>query len=342
MPCCRSSRNLEPVKRSHEASGREAPRIGIDLGGTKIEIAALDATGAWVLRRRIPTPPGTYTGILDAIADLVADAERKLGPRANVGVGTPGSLSPRDGRIRNANSTLLNGKPLASDLAARLEREVRLANDADCFTLSEGTDGAAAGASIAFGVILGTGVGGGIAVEGKLLRGPNAIAGEWGHNPLPWPNADERPGPPCYCGKFGCIETFVSGPGLEREYAASSERRTDAREIVARAAAGEELARACLERYAERLARALASAINLLDPDAIVLGGGLSNADVLYELVPRLLPRYVFSDVVSTPLRRAAHGDSSGVRGAAWLWPAAPRISRAQKLGATTDSDRSD
>ncbi len=296
------------------------PRIGVDLGGTKIEGIVLEADGRIAQRERLVTPAGDYLATLAAVAGLVERLEERRGSRCSVGIGTPGSLSPASGRLRNANSTCLNDRPIDVDLAARLARPVRIANDADCFALSEASDGAACGVSSVFGVIIGTGTGGGIVIDGKLLHGPNAIAGEWGHNPLPWPNDHERPGPPCYCGKPGCIETFLSGPGLSRDYAGDS--RLSARTIAQRAAAGEPAAQACLGRYEDRLARSLASVINIVDPEAIVLGGGLSNIARLYKAVPRLWRRYVFSDVVRTRLLPPAHGDSSGARGAAWLWPA--------------------
>lgn len=295
-------------------------RIGIDLGGSKIEGIVLCAYGDILARRRIATPAGDYAATLRAVCELVAALERQSGRNCSVGVGTPGALSPGDGLLRNANSTWLNGRPLDRDLSERLGRPVRTANDADCFALSEASDGAAAGAVSVFGVIVGTGTGGGIVIGGRLLQGPNAIAGEWGHNPLPWPQDQERPGPACYCGKQGCIETFLSGPGLARDYA-PDEAGPNAAQIVQRAADGEPAAEACLARYEDRMARALAGVINILDPEVIVLGGGLSQIDRLYHKVPRLWPHYVFSDVVRTRLVPPMHGDSSGVRGAAWLWP---------------------
>ncbi len=302
-------------------------RIGIDLGGTKIEAVALGAGSEVLARRRRPSPRGDYRATVEALAELVAELERELGLEGTVGIGIPGAVSPASGLIKNANSTWLIGRPFERDVAAALGRPVRVENDANCFALSEATDGAAAGASVVFGVILGTGVGGGVVVDGRALRGRNAIGGEWGHNPLPWPSDDERPGPPCYCGQRGCIETFLSGPGLARDYAAAQGLATDheaapaAEQLVARAAAGEAAAEAALERYEDRLARALASVINLLDPDVIVLGGGLSNLERLYRSLPELLPAHVFSDRVDTPIVPPRHGDSSGVRGAAWLWP---------------------
>jgi fructokinase len=297
-------------------------RFGIDLGGTKTEIVGLDDAGTEVLRRRLPTPRDDYQETLNMIATLVRDAEVTLGRRGSVGIGTPGSLSPATGLLRGSNSVCLNGKPIKVDLEARLGREVRIANDANCFALSEATDGAARGAEVAFGAILGTGVGGGIVVRGHVLSGRNAIAGEWGHNPLPWAGDDERPGPPCFCGHCGCIETFLSGPGMERDYFALAGDRLPAQEIVRRAADGDAQAEAALLRYERRLAKALASIINVLDPDVIVLGGGLSNIDRLYANVPAQWDRWIFSDRVDTRLVRHLHGDSSGVRGAAWLWNA--------------------
>ena len=294
-------------------------RIGIDLGGTKIEALALDDEGVELSRRRSATPRGDYDATIQAMVDHVAAMESETGRRGSVGVGIPGAESLATGLIKNANSVWLIGKPLAADLAAALDRPVRLANDANCFVLSEATDGAAAGADVAFGVILGTGVGGGCVVGGRILAGVNGICGEWGHNPLPWPADDERPGPPCYCGLEGCIETFLSGPGLARDYAADG--GTGPSEIARLAAAGEPAARAALERYCDRLARALSTVINMLDPDVIVLGGGMSNIAVLYDSVPGRWGSYVFSDRVDTRLRPAKFGDASGVRGAAWLWP---------------------
>ena len=291
-------------------------RIGIDLGGTKIELLALDLEGREVFRKRVPTPQGDYEATVRSLATLVAQAERELGSRATVGIGIPGALSLIDGRVKNANSTCIIGKPLKEDLEAALGREVRLANDANCFALSEATDGAGKGAAVVFGVILGTGVGGGIVVHGRVLTGPNAIAGEWGHNPLPLPKEADLPLAECYCGRRGCIEAYLSGPGLARD----AGKGLDAAEVVARAARGEGECEAALARYEERLARSLAGVINILDPHVIVLGGGLSKVGRLYARVPVLWRPYVFSDRVSTRLARNAHGDSSGVRGAAWLW----------------------
>ena len=265
-------------------------RIGLDLGGTKIEIIALDAAGAEVYRRRVSTPRGSYEGTIAAIVDLVAAAERTIGERGTVGVGMPGAISPATGLVKNANSTWIIGRPLDVDLAAALARPVRCANDANCFALSEATDGAAAGAEIVFGVIVGTGTGGGIVVDGHLCTGPNAIAGEWGHSPLPWPDDDERPGPPCYCGKHGCIETWLSGPGLAHDHERTTGTRLEATEIAEGAAAGDSACDATLARYERRMARALATIINVLDPNVVVLGGGMSNIARLYERVPPLLP----------------------------------------------------
>ncbi len=295
-------------------------RLGIDLGGTKIEGIALDDSGRILARRRLASPQGDYRATVDAVADLALALERETGRRGSVGVGIPGALSPATGRIKNANSTWLIGAALDRDLAERLGRPVRLANDADCFALSEAVDGAGAGARSLFGAILGTGVGGGLVVDGRLVSGPNAIAGEWGHNPLPWPEAEERPGRSCYCGQHGCIETFLSGPGLARDHESVAGEALEPEQIVARAAAGDAAAEATLARYEERLSRALASVINLLDPEVIVLGGGLSGIDRLYRSVPRLLPARVFGGEVETVIRPPRHGDSSGVRGAAWLW----------------------
>jgi fructokinase len=304
-------------------------RIGIDLGGTKIEAIALAPDGTELARRRVPTPRGDYDATLAALAELVHGFEHQVMARCRVGIGMPGAVSPATGLVKNANSTWLNGRPFRRDLERALGRPVALANDADCFALSEATDGAGAGARVVFGVILGTGVGGGIVVDGRLLDGPNAIAGEWGHNPLPWPEDDERPGPPCYCGRSGCIETFLSGPGLARDHAraeALPERESlPSTEIAARAAAGDAGCRRALGRYEQRLARALAHVINLLDPHAIVLGGGLSALPSLYERVPALWSRWVFSDRVETRLLPPRHGDASGVRGAAWLAATARR-----------------
>ncbi len=295
------------------------PRIGIDLGGTKIEGILLSPDGAIAHRERIATPR-SYDGSITAIVALVDALERAGGVRATVGVGIPGAIAVDTGLVKNANSTWLIGHPLADDLARMLERPVRVMNDANCFAISEATDGAGRDAECVFGVILGTGVGGGIVIRGSLHNGANLIAGEWGHNPLPWMTAEEFPGPECYCGRRGCIETFVSGPRFEAAFTERSARRLDAAEIARLAASGDADAVAVLRRYENQLARALSSAINLLDPDVIVLGGGMSNIATLPAAVSAALPRYVFSDDVRTRVVRNAHGDSSGVRGAAWLW----------------------
>jgi fructokinase len=295
-------------------------RIGIDLGGTKIEGIALDNAGRVLASQRNATPRGEYHTILRAIADVVSQLEQATGQRGSVGIGTPGALSPASGLLRNSNSTELNGQPVRTDLETLLGREIRIANDANCFALSEAVDGAAAGAACVFGVILGTGVGGGVVLHGRVWNGRNAIGGEWGHNPLPWPADDERPGPACYCGRQGCIETFLSGPGLERDYAAQSGKQLHGPQIVALCEGRDPVAEAVLQRYEQRLARALAHIINVLDPDIIVLGGGLSKLQRLYRNVPAVWGQYIFSDVVNTQLLPPKYGDASGVRGAAWLW----------------------
>ena len=301
-------------------SRTDGPRIGIDLGGTKIEAVLMDPAGEILRRERVPTPRDDYRVTIETIHQLVEQLERDLGAPATVGIGTPGAISPATGLVKNANSVWLNGKPLLHDLQRELNREVRMANDADCFALSEAIDGAGRDAEIVFGVILGTGVGGGIVVGRRLLAGPNAIAGEWGHNGLPWPRDEERPGPPCYCGLTGCIETFLSGPGLERDHAAVVGASLSGAEIVAAAEEGDAQADAAMQRYQQRLARALAAVINVVDPHVIVLGGGLSQVLRLYENVPSLWEPFVFSDRVDTRLVPPVHGDSGGVRGAAWLW----------------------
>jgi fructokinase len=297
-------------------------RIGIDLGGTKIEGIVLAPDGHELIRERIPTPSGDYRGTLSAVHELVLRLESRAGGPCSVGIGLPGSVSRATARVKNSNSTCLNGQPLYYDLEALLDRRLRFANDADCFALSEATDGAAAGVAVVFGVIVGTGTGGGIVVNGRLLHGPNGIAGEWGHNPLPWPGTGELPGPACYCGKEGCIEAWLSGPALARDHRQHSGESLEAVEISRRALAGNVLARQTLDRYLDRMARALASVINIIDPEVIVIGGGVSNMASLYEEVVRRWGNYVFSDRVDTKLVTAMHGDSSGVRGAAWLWPA--------------------
>jgi fructokinase len=283
-------------------------RIGIDLGGTKIEALALDAAGREVFRKRVPTPRGDYAATVDAVSSLVSEIGE-----GTVGIGIPGALSRATGLVKNANSTWLIGRPLKQDLEKILNREIKIENDANCFALSEAVDGAGKGAAVVFGVILGTGVGGGIAVHGNVIQGVNAIAGEWGHNPLPLPTVADLPLPACYCGRSGCIETYLSGPGLSRDHEKITGDWLSPEAIVS-------LGQHSLERYVERLARAIASVINVLDPEVIVLGGGMSNAAKLYTEVPRLWSRYVFSDRVATRLARPVHGDSSGVRGAAWLW----------------------
>ncbi len=302
-------------------------RIGIDLGGTKIEGVALADSGQVLARRRVATPR-SYEATVTAIADLVIALERDTPPAllpASVGIGIPGAVVPSTGLVKNANSVWLIGQPLGRDLETRLARPVRLANDANCFALSEATDGAAAGDAVVFGVILGTGVGGGIVVNGHCVVGANLIAGEWGHNPLPWPADDERPGPSCYCGKSGCIESWLSGPGFERDHAARTGTLLSAPDIASRATHGHHDAIASLTRYQHRLARALASVINLLDPDVIVLGGGMSNVPALADATRALLSAWVFSDALQTRVVQNVHGDSSGVRGAAWLWPTSAR-----------------
>lgn len=302
----------------------EAISVGVDLGGTKIEIAALDKSGMILDRQRVATPQGQYEQTLDAVADLVKQVEARLGVITTVGIGLPGSLSPQTGLMRNANSVCLNGRSLQQDIEVLLKRAVAISNDANCFALSEATDGAGAGAESVFGVIIGTGTGAGVVVKGQLVNGHNGNAGEWGHNPLPWALADELPGPSCWCGLQGCIETWLSGPGFALDYQTLLGREggnasLTAQEIVRLAAEGDTLAEQALQRYESRLARALAHVINMLDPEVIVLGGGMSNIQRLYESVPRLWGAYVFSDHVSTRLVPPQFGDSSGVRGAAWL-----------------------
>jgi fructokinase len=295
-------------------------RIGVDLGGTKIEGAAVDVGGSVCLRRRVATPAHDYRATIDAIVALVSEIEQEIGEAAPVGIGIPGAISPTTGLVKNANSTWLIGRPFQADLETALGRPTRLTNDANCFVQSEAIDGAAAAMHTVFGVILGTGVGGGIAIGGRVLLGANAIAGEWGHNPLPWPAPDEVPGPPCYCGRSGCLETFLSGPALAADHLRRSGQSLSTPEITRAAESGDRRCGATVARYVHRLARGLASVINLLDPDAIVLGGGLSAVAALYEQVPAIWGRYVFSDRVLTSLLPPVHGDASGVRGAAWLW----------------------
>ena len=300
-------------------------RLGIDLGGTKIAAVVLGPGDRVVWEDRGPTPRDDYDATLAAIAALVAAGERAAGTKCSVGIGMPGAISPATGVVKNANSVWLNGRTLDTDLEARLARPLRFANDANCLAMSEAADGAAAGASVVFAAILGTGTGGGIVVDGRIVAGANAIGGEWGHNPLPWPRDDERPGPACYCGRTGCLETFVSGPGLAADYARRGGHVTPAEDVVARAAAGETRAVETLAAWTERLARAFATIINVLDPDVIVCGGGLSRLEHLYRDVPAQWTQWVFSDQVVTRLLPARHGDASGVRGAARLWPSLGR-----------------
>jgi fructokinase len=297
-------------------------RIGVDIGGTKTELVALAGDGSVIARRREPTPRGEYADSIRAVADMVLGVEGEAGGRCTVGIGTPGRVSRETGILSNAFALVFNDKPVKRDLETALQREVRFANDANCFALSEASDGAARGARVVFGVILGTGVGGGIVIDGKVLEGANSIAGEWGHNPLPWPQDDERPGPRCGCGRLGCIEAFLSGPGLARDYERSEGRGLSPAEIVERAAAGTVECVAALARYEMRLGRALAHMINFIDPDVIVLGGGLSSITSLYRNVPDRWAGYVYAPALMTRLVPAMHGDASGVRGAAWLWPA--------------------
>jgi fructokinase len=296
-------------------------RIGVDVGGTKIEIIVLDEAGTAVIRRRVATPSGDYAGTMQAIVDLVQQAQKEVGETATVGIATPGAISATTGLIKNSNSTVLNGKPLARDIAAALGQPIRVENDANCFAISEAVDGAATDARLVFGAILGTGVGGGLVIDRQVISGRNRIAGEWGHNPLPWMNESERPGHRCYCGRRGCIETFLSGAGLARDYAARSGKALTAEAIVAAATNEDKDAVNAIAVYKERLARGLASLINVLDPDVVVLGGGLSNIAALYAGLPDLVGAYAFSDDLETKIVQAMHGDSSGVRGAAWLWP---------------------
>jgi fructokinase len=297
-------------------------RIGIDLGGTKIEVLAIDRDGCELARHRIATPRHDYEGSIGLMAELVAKVERETGRTGTVGVAIPGSISAITGLVKNANSTWLNGKPLDRDLSAALGREARCVNDANCLAVSEATDGAAAGAGVVFAAILGTGCGSGIAVRGHVHSGPNGVAGEWGHNPLPWPEPYEVPGPSCYCGKHGCLETWISGSGLEDDYERTTGRKLRGREILAKAEGGDAIAEGAVRRYESRLTRGLAHVINILDPDVIVLGGGMSRIERLYPYIRRHLPEFVLGKECGTPVHPAQHGDSSGIRGAAWLWPA--------------------
>jgi fructokinase len=296
-------------------------RIGIDLGGTKIEALALDEKGAELARHRIDTPRSDYDATIKAIIGLAGRMEEMTGSVGSVGIGIPGSISGVTGLVKNSNSTWLNGRPLQHDLNSAFGREVRVANDANCFAVSEATDGAAAGKHVVFGVILGTGCGGGVAMDGHVHAGTNGVAGEWGHNPLPWPKPEEYPGPACYCGKRGCMEMWVSGTGVALDYKNATGRERTTREIMADFEAGDPVAAAVVERLEDRLARGLAQVINILDPDVIVLGGGVSKVQHLYETVPKKLAGYVFGGEVFTPVLQAMYGDASGVRGAAWLWP---------------------
>lgn len=298
-------------------------RVGVDFGGTKIEAAALGADGAFLARVRAPNP-GDYDAAVVAVRDLVLEAEREAGAAsATVGMGIPGSVSPVTGRIRNANSTWMNDRPFKEDVEAALGRPIRLQNDANCFALSEAVDGAGAGANVVFGAILGTGCGGGVVIKGQALEGRNGIAGEWGHGPLPWPTVEEHQAHQCWCGRTDCLETWVSGSAFREDYERSTGLKADGRAIIERAQGGDAAAEACLDRYIDRLGRALAAMCNLLDPDVIVLGGGMSNVEALYDRVPPIVAHYAFTDRFTTPILKAKYGDSSGVRGAAWLWPAA-------------------
>jgi len=296
-------------------------RIGIDLGGTKIEFVALERDGTELHKHRVPTPRGDYAGTVRAIKEGVERIEQELRRSASVGVGIPGTISGITHNVKNANSTWMNGKPFDKDLSTALGREVRCANDANCLAVSEATDGAGAGQRVVFAVILGTGCGGGIAIDGRVHNGPNGVAGEWGHTVLPWMRPEEFPGPECYCGFRGCIETWISGTGLEKDYERATKTQLPGKEIVARSVSGEKEALACLERYEDRLTRSLAQIVNILDPDVIVLGGGVSQVPRLYQNVPKRLKEYVFGKEADTAVLVAKHGDASGVRGAAWLWP---------------------
>ncbi len=293
-------------------------RFGLDLGGTKMEAVLLNEAGEIVWRQRRPTPSENYEAIIETIAELVGEADRESTQEISIGIGMPGSLSPKTGLVRNSNTQCLNGRPIQQDLKSKLARQVRLANDANCFALSEATDGAGAGAQSVFGVIIGTGCGGGLVFNGELQNGANSIGGEWGHNPLAAPRAEELPGPPCYCGRHGCNEVWISGSGFARDHEAIAGEKLTAEQIIASDSAA---AKASFERLYDRIARALGAVINVVDPDVIVLGGGLSNVDALYTHIPEIWDGYIFSDVIETRLVKNKHGDSSGVRGAAWLWP---------------------
>jgi fructokinase len=296
-------------------------RIGIDLGGTKIEALAIDGNGVELVRYRVDTPRDNYDATIMAMVGLVHRLEEKTGNKGTVGAGIPGSISRITGLVKNSNSTWLNGRPLDRDLTMALGREVRMANDANCLAVSEATDGAAAGRNVVFGVILGTGCGGGVAIGGRVHAGPNGVAGEWGHNPLPWPRPEENPGPACYCGKRGCMEMWVSGTGIALDYRTVTGRTLTTQEIVSQFEVGGQEATAAIRRFEDRLARGLAQVINILDPDVIVVGGGVSKVEHIYQVLPEMLKAYVFGGEVSTPVLPAKYGDSSGVRGAAWLWP---------------------
>ena len=294
-------------------------RLGIDLGGTKTEVLVLTPEGEPAYRRRVATPAHSYSQILAMIADLVHQAEADIGQRASIGIGIPGAISPASGLLRNSNTVCMNGHPFSDDLERRLERDIRIENDANCFTLSEACGGVAQGYPVVFGVIIGTGTGGGLVINGKLVNGPHAITGEWGHNPLPWHRSEDGK-PDCFCGKSACIETFLSGPGLAHSYRSRFGEERSSRQIIAGADAGDKSCKAMMETYHDQMARALAHLINILDPHAIVLGGGMSNIDSIYNEVPKLLPAYVFSDFFETPILKAERGDASGVYGAAMLW----------------------
>ncbi|MES1151675.1 MAG: fructokinase [Dongia sp.] len=296
-------------------------RVGIDLGGTKIEILAIDHDGKELVRHRVATPRGDYEGSIRLMADLVSQVEHETGRRGTVGVAIPGSISRLTGLIKNANSVWLNGRPLDKDLSAAMSREVRCVNDANCLAVSEATDGAGAGFEVVFAVIIGTGTGAGITFRGRPHNGPNGIAGEYGHNPLPWPNADEFPGSSCYCGKHGCLETWISGSGLEADYQRTTGTHLTGREILTLTEKGDATAEASVRRYESRLTRGLAHVVNILDPDVIVLGGGMSRVQRIYPALAAQMKTYVFGKEFDTPIRPAVHGDSSGIRGAAWLWP---------------------
>ncbi|MDH5545727.1 MAG: ROK family protein [Gammaproteobacteria bacterium] len=299
--------------------GKDSIHIGIDLGGTKTEIIALDPGGETLFRKRVSSPQNSYPATIEMLANLVAECENRLHNECSIGIGTPGSVNQLSGLLQNSNSTWLNNKPFKADLQQRLGKTIAIANDANCFTLSEATDGAAADCEVVFGVIIGTGTGGGVVVNKRVISGRNGLAGEWGHNPLPWPRSDEVPGNSCYCGKRGCIETFLSGPGISRDFQNRTGKLSKAENIIALARQGDEVAVACMDDYYERMAKSLAHIINILDPDAIVLGGGLSNIQELYNEIPKRWHRYVFSQGFDTPLLQARFGDASGVRGAAWL-----------------------